>query len=271
MNLIAFQKKNRSAWHLWCFAILIGFVSIGTLATPALAILITETSSSLMCPVLPDEQVDPDIFVSFEGRQVFLCCEGCRRNFLADPASYREGLASVMPVASVDNHDGSGKVDHDHGSDHGSDHATPGFFRRLIQWLGKFHPAAVHFPIALLMAGAMAEILKMMTGDARFSWASRFCVVFGTVAAVGAATLGWFFGGFNLVDGRWLMTTHRWLGTATAVMAIGLLWLCLLDARKEPGESRRLYLVLLFLAAGLVSVVGFLGGSLVYGLDHLAW
>ena len=36
---------------------------------------------------------------------------------------------------------------------------TKGFFAKLIRWLGRFHPPAVHFPIALLTAAAVAEIL----------------------------------------------------------------------------------------------------------------
>src|SRR5262249_818471 len=33
------------------------------------------------------------------------------------------------------------------------------FIGKLIPWLGRFHPAAVHFPVALLTAAALPELL----------------------------------------------------------------------------------------------------------------
>ncbi len=51
---------------------------------------------------------------------------------------------------------------HDHARDHdpGAEVTGPA---RFIQWLGKFHPIVVHFPIALLVAAAVAELLHMAT------------------------------------------------------------------------------------------------------------
>src|SRR5262249_37312228 len=42
------------------------------------------------------------------------------------------------------------------------------FFAKLIGWLGKSHPAAVHFPVALLTAAAVAELLRLVTGKPAF-------------------------------------------------------------------------------------------------------
>lgn len=38
----------------------------------------------------------------------------------------------------------------------------PSFFKRLGRWIGKFHPLAAHFPIALVMAAALAESLRIL-------------------------------------------------------------------------------------------------------------
>jgi mono/diheme cytochrome c family protein len=47
------------------------------------------------------------------------------------------------------------------------------FFEKLLRWLGNFHPASVHFPIALLTAAAVAELLRRVTGKVPFAAASR--------------------------------------------------------------------------------------------------
>src|SRR5207249_9815896 len=69
-----------------------------------------------------------------------------------------------------------------------------GFAEKLIGWLGRFHPAAVHFPIALLTAAAVAELLRMATGRPAFDAVSRYCLWFGTLTAAFAGVLGWFLG-----------------------------------------------------------------------------
>jgi uncharacterized membrane protein len=145
------------------------------------------------------------------------------------------------------------------------------FIGKLIPWLGGFHPAAVHFPVALLTAAAMAELLRLVTGKSAFDAASRFCIWFGALAAVGAAVLGWFAGGFYLPDTSWLLMTHRWLGTATAVCAC--LVLVLNEAGRQEGcrRSRLWFQVCLLLVAVLVLVTGFFGGAMVFGLDHHTW
>ena len=89
------------------------------------------------------------------------------------------------------------------------------------------------------------------------------------MGALLAAVLGWFFGGIRIVDDEWVMTAHRWFGTGTALWAALLLLLC--ERAYSGAESRRSFRLALFVGAALVGVTGFLGGSLVYGLDHFAW
>ena len=38
------------------------------------------------------------------------------------------------------------------------------FIVRLVKWMGRFHPVAVHFPIGLLWAAFLAEILGILSG-----------------------------------------------------------------------------------------------------------
>jgi uncharacterized membrane protein len=150
------------------------------------------------------------------------------------------------------------------------DAPTGRFFRKLIPWLGRFHPPSVHFPIALL-AAAVAELLRMATGKSAFDAISRYCVWFGTLTAAGAGVLGWFLAGFRPTDPSWVMTIHRWLGTSTVVCGGLVLVLCEMSRRPERRRTRVCFRVTLLIAAVLVSVTGFFGGAAVFGLDHYAW
>jgi len=139
---------------------------------------------------------------------------------------------------------------------------------RSLAWLGKFHPAAVNFPIAMLVAAALSELLLMRTGRELFFHATRFSVWVGSLGALAAAILGWFFAGFHLVDEEWLMTTHRWLGTSASAWALLVLFLC---ERAYRIADRQAFRLSLFPGAALVSMNGFFGGALLYGIDHYVW
>jgi mono/diheme cytochrome c family protein/uncharacterized membrane protein len=147
----------------------------------------------------------------------------------------------------------------------------PSGFKKLILWLGKFHPPAVHFPIALLTFAAVAELLRMATGNPAFDAISRYCVWFGTLTAVVAGTLGWFVGGFSLIDASWVKMTHRWLGTSTVVWAGVVLLLSEVSRNPNRRGARICFRVTLVVVAVLVSVTGFFGGGVVFGLDHYSW
>src|SRR5262249_2091332 len=145
------------------------------------------------------------------------------------------------------------------------------FFEKLIPWLGKFHPASVHFPIALLTAAAAAELLRKVTGKPAYDTASRYCVWFGTLTAVPTGVLGWFRGCFCLSDASWVMMTHRWLGTSTVACAGLVLVLSEVSRRPDRRRTRTWFRVALVAVAVLVLVTGFFGGAVVFGPGHYTW
>jgi hypothetical protein len=124
-----------------------------------------------------------------------------------------------------------------HGQGHGGemDRGGPagggGFFYHLMVWLGKFHPPMVNFPVSLLVAAAVAEFLLIATKWPVLKACTRYCVWFGSISAVGAGILGWFFSAIQ--PASWLLTTHRWLGTSTAVWSFLLLVIAEAHYRRD--------------------------------------
>ena len=145
------------------------------------------------------------------------------------------------------------------------------FLTKLIFWLGKFHPAAVHFPIGLLTAAAAAELLQWTTGKPGFNTVTRFCLWAGTIAAVVAGLLGWFVGSSRWADASWILITHSWLGTSTVACAGLALVLSEASRRPEQRRTRMWFRFTLLVVSAMVMVTGFLGGAVVFGLNHYIW
>lgn len=156
---------------------------------------------------------------------------------------------------------------HDHAEHaHGSWAVTP--LQRVLAWVGRFHPALTNFPIALLLAAALAELLFMATGQEGYRHAARFCLWVGGLGALAAALTGWLYAGFQLAADDFILAVHRWNGTALAVLALAGLWL---GERHMRTGRRGGYRACLFLIALLAGVNGYLGGVMLYGADHYAW
>jgi uncharacterized membrane protein len=141
---------------------------------------------------------------------------------------------------------------------------------KVRRWLGRTHPSIVHFPIALLLAAALAEALVLL-GASGLQPAVRFCVILGFLGAVAAASLGWLAGEFASRTGEPQLTWHRWLGVGTAVLALLLLLASEARVRRgdpSPWTARTRWLLLL--TAVVVSVTGHFGGILTHGADYLS-
>ncbi len=253
---------------------------------------------NVYCPVQPDQRADATITTIYEGKTIAFCCKRCLRKFEANPERYAARIAQLTGGISDETTDTDAHaLDDAKGADHGADHpdnhtggepaaprddasthlghdehgADRTGFAKLVAWVGRFHPAAVNFPIAMLVGAAVAELLWVGTKRPLFASAGRFCLWFGALGAAGAATLGWCFGGFHLVDGNWIMTTHRWLGTTTALWALATLVVGERAFRRPVDSKRTAYRTVLCLGVAAVLVTGFFGGAMIYGIGHYAW
>ncbi|PKP72115.1 MAG: hypothetical protein CVT83_01520, partial [Alphaproteobacteria bacterium HGW-Alphaproteobacteria-5] len=107
-------------------------------------------------------------------------------------------------------HEAMPELVHDHSAHGPNEVLLETGIGRLLVWLGRFHPAAVHFPIAMLLGAALAELLSLRFESGFFHNAARFSLWLGALGALGAASLGWLYGGFRVADEETLLTFHRW-------------------------------------------------------------
>ena len=135
------------------------------------------------------------------------------------------------------------------------------------------HPLVVHFPIALLIAAAVAEFLKSLLGVERLSNAARYSVLAGAAGAMVAAPLGWANAAFAGYTGSlaWTLEVHRWIGTITAVWSIIIAIFSELSVWLSDRRLRVWYLVTLFVGALLVAATGHYGGTLIFGRGYYSW
>ena len=130
---------------------------------------------------------------------------------------------------------------------------------------GVMHPAVSHFPIALLMVAALVESWSIIRRQRKPLPTTLVCLYIGAAAAVVASVLGWANADASGEKGQ-TFNLHKWLGIAVAVVAVASVVMSLLVRRENAGW--RLvwgYRGGLFVAAGLVGLVGSLGGKLVHG------
>ena len=148
------------------------------------------------------------------------------------------------------------------GMDMEMDRSNMPFFERLIGWIGRLHPAIVHFPIAFFPAALFTAIV----GRRRPAFAApvQFLVVAGGIFAPIAALAGWFAG--MTADPEPILAYHRWVGVAIGLLGAGLgVW-----AWKRPWEDRGAGMILALTVMTIaIAVQGFLGAAVTHGMDHL--
>jgi uncharacterized membrane protein len=132
-----------------------------------------------------------------------------------------------------------------------------------------FHPAVIHFPIALLLLNGVLTCIYLRRADAFVERAAYGALVlgwWGALAAIGtgllAVAVSW---PLQDVHVGWI-NAHAVLGTL-ALLVYGR---ALLQRRRDPrileSSQRRNYLALLVLGVLLVVGSGWTGGHLVYAL-----
>jgi len=133
------------------------------------------------------------------------------------------------------------------------------------QFIGRFHPLAVHLPIGLIL---LVPILELVGRSPRFSYlrpSAGFVLGLTTVSAIAAAGLGWCLARSGGYSGP-LVTQHMWGGISLSFFC----WICwMARGRLDTGRWRLLYPLALATTIAVMTWTGYRGGQLVRGEDHL--
>src|ERR1700758_1288728 len=132
-----------------------------------------------------------------------------------------------------------------------------------LQFIGRFHPLLVHFPIALFLLVPIFEILGRSDRFAYLRLSVIFILALATLGATTAALFGWCLGRSGGYSGT-LITQHMWGGVFLSVIC----WLCWL-LRTQLREFGVTYAIALVMGVGLVAWTGYRGGQLSLGRNHL--
>lgn len=141
----------------------------------------------------------------------------------------------------------------------------------MYHFFGQFHPVLVHFPVALLIVASFCKLLYIWRPREVFLQVMTFNLHLGALSAIVATFCGWCLAKTEGVTPDLVGTLfwHRWLGTATSVIA--LLMLLLFYWRKQSANNevsgRWFFRLGLLALAVFVGATGHLGGALVYGSD----
>jgi uncharacterized membrane protein/YHS domain-containing protein len=207
-----------------------------------------------MCPVMTTEKTDPAITVEYQGKTIGFCCDRCVKKFNADPERYLANipeLAAAMPVRQE----------------------TAASASPPAPFFGRLHPVLVHFPLAGVPLALLGWFVNAATRGRSFPKADVLPLLVGTAFAVAAYFTGRVAkdaGQFG-ADMQIIADRHETTSLVIMLLCIALTGLRLIQWRMSNRLWRGVYTIGLVAATGLLGFTGYLGGSLVYGPDHLAW
>jgi len=143
----------------------------------------------------------------------------------------------------------------------------------VIEFLGRFHPFLVHFPVALILVACVAEFVYVAKKEHYYQHAALFAVTAAAWVAFPAFLVGFAAASGEVFEGAkaTAFAVHRIAGIATPMLAFIAAGMGHSARRSGQVWEQMVYRVLLVLAALSVLVAGVYGGRLVYGVDYLPW
>jgi uncharacterized membrane protein len=130
----------------------------------------------------------------------------------------------------------------------------------LAQFFGRFHPLAVHIPIAFLLLVLLLEAATLLRERVHLGQAAGFVLGMATLAAIASAWLGWLLAWSGGYEGP-LVTRHMWGGISLAAASLAC-W-------ALYHWKRRAYVAALLVTVGLLMWTSDQGGKLTHGETFL--
>ncbi|MEX6686852.1 DUF1549 domain-containing protein [Danxiaibacter flavus] len=131
----------------------------------------------------------------------------------------------------------------------------------LWSFLGRLHPMIVHFPVGILIAALLMEVIEWRWKNNNFNSAIKVLVCIGAISAVFSVVFGLLLSNTEEY-GSDILGIHQWTGIATMVLG-----LC--SAYMYLKGSRRMQVALLTLTVIGVTIAGHYGAGLTHGEDYL--
>lgn len=139
----------------------------------------------------------------------------------------------------------------------------------MLEFLLPLHPRAVHFPIALSLAGVLFAALGLLGRKPNWFAYGQMSLLLGWLGTIAAIITGLFdqSAAPQTPEVLAVIDQHITAGIALLVaVGLALYWPLRNKRLGDAGAARWGYLALLLLIAALVAVEGWLGGKLVYEL-----
>ncbi|HEY6914428.1 MAG TPA: DUF2231 domain-containing protein [Paludibacter sp.] len=128
------------------------------------------------------------------------------------------------------------------------------------------HPMLVHFPIALVAIGFLADLISLfIKKELFFPKMSFYLLLLGTLSAIAAVLSGVFFTSEMSGTAGEVQETHELLAFITLSLLVITSLLRIIQLRKPESYNLKWSAFVLYaLATIAVSITGFYGGNLVY-------
>ncbi|MEJ6594742.1 DUF2231 domain-containing protein [Parasphingorhabdus sp.] len=131
-------------------------------------------------------------------------------------------------------------------------------------FLGRLHPALVHFPIALFLAAGLAELILFARPESGLEPTVRFLIYTGAAGGVIATLLGWLAGGIRMSDRSETLGLHRWTGTGIALAGV----VAAIIIYREKSDRMLIRLLLAGIATALL-FQSYWGAEMSLGPNHM--
>ena len=128
-----------------------------------------------------------------------------------------------------------------------------------------FHPAIVHFPIALFIGALDLDLIGMIRKDSHFMLSGWYCLVMAAITSFGGIASGVLAMIMQKLPYRGLIFTHLVLAIISTVLMWVMVELRVHRHEKMHLPARLTYYLLAASCFVLISYAGHLGGAFVYG------